>query len=71
MKKSFIVLEIFLIFCYSTVFSSTISVSSIKACTIDGSGKILKQSNGTSCQKKLVVAMTVEANEVLYIIISI
>lgn len=47
------------------VYSSILSVSSIKACINDGSGELLKQlKTGEPCNKKLVVAMTVQANEV-------
>ena len=64
MLKQMIQIGILLALCYSSVFCSIASVSSIKACINDGSGEILKQKNGTSCRKQLVVAMTVEANEV-------
>ncbi len=60
--KYLIILGLFL--SYNIVLCSIVSVSSIKQCINDGSGEILKQPNGTSCTKKLVVAMTVEGNEV-------
>ena len=43
---------------------SITAVSSINRCVNDGSGEIL-QPNGTACTKKLVVALTVLANEVI------
>ena len=62
--QKFIRLGILLYFIsFHFVQASITAVSSIKACVNDGSGKIL-QKNGTACNKKLVVAMTVQGNEV-------
>lgn len=43
------------------------AVSTIKECINDGSGD-LRAKNGSTCGKRLIVAMTVEANEVIKII---
>lgn len=52
--------------------ASITAVSSIKECINDGSGEILRP-NGTACRKKLVVAMTVQANEVIdtYVVMAV
>ena len=39
------------------------AVSTIKECIDDGSGNLLAK-NGSACGKRLIVAMTVEADEV-------
>ena len=57
-------LWIFLFSLWTLSTASITAVSSIKECINDGSGEILRP-NGTACRKKLVVTMTVQANEVI------
>ena len=57
-------LWIFLFSLWTLSTASITAVSSIKECINDGSGEILRP-NGTACRKKLVVTMTVQANEVM------